>query len=376
MAVMKRKKIAIISDVLMEYGGAEKVVESFLKIFPEADLYALFIVPNARKRIEETYPKITIHTSVFQRLIRKDKISKYVSTIKIFSWIYWELLDLKKYDFIISSSHSFMSKNVKKGKNSFHLSYIHTPPRYLYDEFNEISWLKKMPWSWLFWPIKLILRKVDKKGAKGPDVLVANSNNVRERIKKYYGRESVVVYPAVEVGKINNEKNIAKKNYYVCLSRLVKQKGIDLAVKTFTRLKLSLKVIGNGDELIYLKKIASPNIEFIVNCDDEEKIKILSEARALVYTSKEEDFGIVPVEAMAVGVPVIAFRSGGVRETIVEGVTGLFFDDFTVESLSGAIKLFQKKHFTASDCKKQAEKFREDIFRKKIIGILNKGEKI
>jgi len=295
MAVMKRKKIAIISDVLMEYGGAEKVVESFLKIFPEADLYALFIVPNARKRIEETYPKITIHTSVFQHLIRKDKISKYVSIIKIFSWIYWELLDLKKYDFIISSSHSFMSKNVKKGKNSFHLSYIHTPPRYLYDEFNEISWLKKMPWSWLFWPIKLILRKVDKKGAKGPDVLVANSNNVRERIKKYYGRESVVVYPAVEVGKINNEKNIAKKNYYVCLSRLVKQKGIDLAVKTFTRLKLSLKVIGNGDELIYLKKIAGPNIEFIVNCDDEEKIKILSEARALVYTSKEEDFGIVPV---------------------------------------------------------------------------------
>lgn len=376
MAAMKRKKIAIISDVLMEYGGAEKVVESFLKIFPEADLYTLFIVPNARKRIEENYPKITIHTSIFQWLIRKNKISKHISIIKIFSWTYWELLDLRKYDFVISSSHSFMSKNVKKGNNSFHLSYVHTPPRYLYDEFNELSWLKNIPWSWLFWPIKLVLRSVDKKGAKGPDVLVANSNNVRDRIKKYYGRESVVVYPAVEVKKIKIGNKIGKKNYYVCLSRLVKQKGIDLAVKTFKKLKLPLKIVGNGDELIYLRKIAGSSIKFIENCNDEKKMKILSEAKALVYTSKEEDFGIVPVEAMAVGVPTIAFRSGGVKETIVEGVTGLFFDDFTIESLTGAIKLFQKKHFTASDCKKQAKKFREDIFRKKIIEILNRGERI
>lgn len=372
---MKRKKIAIISDVLMEYGGAEKVVESFLKIFPKADLYTLFIVPNARKRIEKIYPKITIHTSVFQWLIKKNKISKHISIIKIFSWTYWEFLDLRKYDFVISSSHSFMSKNVKKGENSFHLSYVHTPPRYLYDEFNELSWLKIKPWSWLFWPIKLVLRSVDKKGAKGPDVLVANSNNVKDRIKKYYNRESIVVYPAVEVGQIEAKKGTSKK-YYVCLSRLVKQKGIDLAVKTFTKLRLPLKIVGNGDELIYLKKIAGPTIKFIENCSDEKKIKILCEAKALVYTSKEEDFGIVPVEAMAAGVPVIAYKSGGVKETIIDGVTGLFFNDFTVESLAGAINLFEKRHFKISDCKNQAKKFREEIFREKIIGIINKSERI
>lgn len=373
---MKVKKVAIISDVLIEYGGAEKVVESFLKMFPEADLYTLFIVPNARKRIEENYPKITIHTSVFQWLIRKNQISKYISIIKVFSWIYWEFLDLKKYDFVISSSHSFMSKNVKKGTNSFHLSYVQTPPRYLYNEFNELSWLKKIPWSWLFWPIKLVLRNIDKKGAGGPDVLVANSNNVKDRIKKYYGRESVVVYPGVEVGKIKIKSKIVKNDYYVCLSRLVKQKGINLAVNTFTKLRLPLKIVGNGDELIYLKKIAGSTIKFIENCSDDKKMKVLRGAKALVYTSKEEDFGIVPVEAMAVGVPVIAYRSGGVRETIIEGVTGLFFNDFTVESLTGAIHLFEKRHFKISDCKKQAKKFREEIFRKKIIGIINKGERI
>lgn len=372
---MKRKKIAIVSDVLMEYGGAEKVVESFLKIFPEVDLYTLFIVPNARKRIEKTYPKVKIHTSIYQRLIRKNKISKYISIIKIFSWTYWEFLDLKKYDYIISSSHSFMSKNVKKGNNSFHLSYVHTPPRYLYDEFNELNWLKNVPWRWLFWPIKMALRNVDKKGAENPDVLVANSNNVKERIKKYYNRESVTVYPAVEVDQIKGKMRTNKK-YYVCLSRLVKQKGIDLAVKTMTRLGLSLKIVGNGDELINLKKIAGSKIKFIKECSDRRKIKILSGAKALIYTSKEEDFGIVPVEAMAVGVPVIAYKSGGVKETIIDGKTGLYFDNFTEESLIKTIALFEKKHFKISVCKKQANKFRENIFRRKILSIINKGEKV
>lgn len=370
----KIKKIAIISDVLMEYGGAENVVESFLKIFPKADLYTLFIVPDARKKVEKNYPEITIHTSVFQWLIRKNQVSKYISIIKVFSWIYWQFLDLKEYDIVISSSHSFMSKNVNKGSNAFHLSYVHTPPRYLYDEFNELNWIKKRPWNWLFWPIKLILKTIDKKGAEGPDVLVTNSNNVKKRIKKYYGRESVVVYPAVEVGKIKNKNE--EKNYYVCLSRLVKQKGIDLAIKAFTELRLPLVVVGDGDELRYLKKIAGPTIKFIGNCSDRKKIEILRGAKALIYTSKEEDFGIVPVEAMAAGVPVIAYNSGGVKETIIEGITGLFYNDFTVDSLTRAINLFKNKFFKVSDCKKQAKKFREEVFREQILKIIKKNERI
>jgi len=360
------RRVAVVSDVMMGYGGAERVVEELLNIFPSADLYTLFIVPSAREKLKEKYPKTVVHTSIFQAFINKDEVSKYVSIIKFFSWIYWEIVDLKRYYLIISSSHSFMSKNVKKGKNAFHLAYIHTPPRYLYKEFCEIGIIRSFPLNVILWPIMEFLRWIDRRGSKKPNVLVANSKNVQSRIRKYYELESVVIYPPVEV--FSQER--LKGNYFVCLSRLVKQKGIDLAVKVCSKNNIPLVVIGDGDEMVNLRKISGSTIKFVGNCEDIEKFKILAEAKALIYTSREEDFGMVPVEALKVGTPVIAYNSGGVGETVVDGKNGVMFDDFSEISLDRAIERFNRLKISVSMCKKSVKKFSTNIFRKKIMNLI------
>lgn len=358
--MLKSQKIALVSDTVSG-GGAEKVLMTFLSMFPESDLYTLYIYPEARKRINQQFPKVKIKTSVFQFLIKKNKVSKYISIIKFFSWIYWECLDLVKYNLIISSSHSYMSKNVKKGIGAKHLSYIHTPPRFLYDEYCEIRLAKKIPLGWL--------RQIDKNGSKRPDKLIANSENVRKRIKKYYKRDAQVVYPPVKIGSKNGE-NI-KKEYFICLSRLVKQKGIALAVDFCTKNNLPLYVVGDGDEYYFLKKRAGKTIKFFRKCNDKRKMKLLAQAKALIYPSIEEDFGIVPVEAMSVGTPVIGFASGGVKETIENGLTGVLFYKHSIESLEKAINKFNDLKWNQNICYQQAKKFSEKIFVMKIKELIN-----
>ncbi len=359
MPEIKKNKVAIVSDVVMRQGGAEKVLMAFLEMFPEADLYSLFVVPGARQEIKKRFPKVKICTSIFQNLVRSDKVSKYISLIKFVSWIYWESLGLKKYDLVISSSHSFMSKNVKKREGARHLAYVHTPPRFLYDEFCEIGLAKKLPLGWL--------RIIDKNGSKRPDVMVVNSENVAKRVKKYYQRESVLVYPPVEVELKNNLK---KKNYYVCLSRLVKQKGIDLAVRTCTKYGLPLVVMGDGDEFKNLKKIAGKTVKFFRKCDDKKKELLLAGAKALIYTSIEEDFGMVPVEALKLGVPVVAFKSGGVKEVIADGINGVFFGKFEEENLKLAIDRLDKIKIEKKTCMESVKNYSFYTFKKQILKIL------
>jgi len=365
-----KHKVAIVADVVMEYGGAEKVTESLLKMFPKADLYTLFIVPAARKKISDKFPRVTIHTSPFQAFIKTNRVSRYISVIKIISWIYWELLNLKKYNLIISSSHSFMSKNVKKGEKAFHLSYIHTPPRYLHNEFSEIRIIKKFPLNILLWPILKVLKWIDRKGATRPDIIVVNSKNVRQRVKDYYKSNAVIVYPPVEV-KVPKKMD-KKKRYYVCLSRLVKQKGISLAVETCTNNQLPLVVIGDGDELKTLTKKAGPGVNFINKCNDNQKFKIISQARALIYTSKEEDFGIVPVEALKLGIPVIAYASGGVKESVIHKKNGVFFTNFDQENLLEAIKLFESLNITKKECIESVKKYSFNTFSNQITNLIPK----
>lgn len=363
-----KHKVAVVADVIMEYGGAEKVTENLLKMFPKADLYTLFIVPAARKKISDRFPRVTIHTSPFQAFIKTNRVSRYISVIKIISWIYWELLNLKKYNLIISSSHSFMSKNVKKGEKAFHLSYIHTPPRYLHNEFSEIRIIKKFPLNILLWPILKVLKWIDRKGATRPDIIVVNSKNVRQRVKDYYKSNAVVVYPPVEV-KVPKKMD-KKKRYYVCLSRLVKQKGIDLAVKTCTENNLPLVVVGDGGELPSLRKIAGPSIKFIRKCGDIQKFNILSQAKALIYTSREEDFGIVPVEALKLGIPVIAYASGGVKESVIHRENGVLFKNFNQEGLIDAMKLLENLCITKKDCMDSAKKYSFKTFSNQLTNLI------
>jgi glycosyltransferase involved in cell wall biosynthesis len=362
------KKVAVAADIVLKYGGAEKVLESFLNMFPESDLYTLFITPGARLNIARKFPKVNIHTSPFQILVKNDSVSKYISIIKLISWIYWEQLNLKNYDLVVSSSHSFMSKNVKKEKGAIHLSYIHTPPRFLYKEFCELNFIKRFPLNLFLLPVFVFLRKIDYWGSKRPDIIVVNSNNVKDRVEKYYKRNATVVYPAIEVIKCSNVK---KEKYFVCLSRLVKQKGIALAVETCTKYKIPLVVLGDGDELEYLKKIAGETIEFKNNCDDLEKTKILAGARGLIYPSIEEDFGIVPVEAGKLGIPVVAYKSGGVQETVKDGVNGILFKEYTVLGLKKALDRLDKSLIGEKVCKESAKKYSFEIFKNQITDLLS-----
>lgn len=359
------KKTALLQDIVCSTGGAELVLEVFLEMFPDCDLYTLFIVSDKRKKIEKCFPDVKIHVSIFQKLINNNNVPKFISVIKLLSWVYWKSLNLKKYDLIISSSHSYGSKNISKNKNGLHISYIHTPPRYLYSEFNEIGLIRKFPFNFLFLPIKYFLRWIDQKGSDNIDVLIANSKNVQKRIKKYYKKESVIIYPPVRM--LKSKTTLTGNDYFICLSRLVKQKGIDLAVKTCTELNLPLMVVGDGPEFKKMKKIAGKNVKFIRNCSDKDKGDLLASAKALIYLSIEEDFGIVPVEAMSVGTPVIAFNSGGVNETVINNKTGILFDNYSEEGLRVAIDGFNKINLNSDDCIKQAKNFEVGTFKKRFL---------
>lgn len=359
-------KVAIVADCLIKYGGAERVVDSLLKMYPNSDLYTLFITPEARLKIKKIFPKVNIYTSWNQIFVKRENISRYISIIKLWSNCYWRSLNLNKYDLILSSSHSFGSKNIVN-YDGLHVSYIHTPPRFLYDEFSEIGWVKKWPMKMILSPIWSYLRKLDIEGSKRP-LMVANSKNVAKRIKKYYNRQPLVIYPPVKINEFT--KNTVKENYYVCLSRLVKQKGIDLAVKVCTKNNWPLIVIGNGPEIKWLKKESGKNVSFVENCNDKQKEVILRKAKALIYLSIEEDFGIVPIESMSEGTPVIGIASGGVKETIINKKTGILFYERTEFALEKAIREFNQKKWSQDLCRNQAEKFSEKIFINKLSNLI------
>ena len=194
------------------------------------------------------------------------------------------------------------------------------------------------------------------------------SNFVQSRVKKYYSKNSVVIYPPVNVDKFYVSDKVG--DYFFMAGRLVSYKRFDLAVRAFNKNGLPLKIVGIGSELDKLKKIAGKNIEFLGLVSDEKLAELYSNARACIFP-QEEDFGIVPLESMASGRPVIAFRAGGAMETVVENKTGIFFDEQTPESLQIAIERFNNLDFKPEDCRKQAEKFDIEVFKENISKILN-----
>lgn len=361
-----KRRVAIVHDVFIEQGGAERVLLTLLSLFPGADVYVPLMTPEAREILKKAGAgKIT--SSVFNSI---PFIHSASILLKPFLFWYWESLDLRVYDLVISSSHSFSSKAVITGPHTRHLSYIHTSPRYLYAEFNETQILKQPLFRTLLAPLLSWLRAKDFRAAQRPDALIANSKEVRGRIRKYYRRESKVIYPPVKIPRNLPRKLPVKQQYYLCFSRLAKQKGIDLAVQACTLLRRPLKVVGEGAEREYLESLAGDTVEFLGRVPDRELADIFAGAKAIIYPSLQEDFGLAPVEAMAHGVPVIAHHSGGVVESVVEGKTGLFFDDWTVERVEEAIKKFETMRFSPLACRKQAQQFSTAVFKKAFLKLV------
>ena len=368
-------KVAIVHDYLKEYGGAERVVETLLEIWPDAPVYTTVFLPEYlgphRTRVE----KWDIRPSILQNIPFKAKL---ISLFRFTAPIIFSLMDLTEYDVVIvSSAGTYTSPNfVRMNNKSTLVCYYHTPPRYLYGYPVANDWKNSIFRRMLFILGQIpmfFLRILDKKAAQIPDYLLANSKEVAGRIRRFYSRDSTVIYPPVEIPVL--EKNIRKENYYLAGSRVSRHKGHDVAIKAFNKLGLPLKIFGGtfaSYGLDQFKKDAGPNIEFLGEVTEKEKWELMKYAKGFIYPSEHEDFGIVPVEAMAAGTPVIALGQGGPLETIVEGKTGIFFNERTPESLIAAVKKFEGMKFKSEDCINQAKKFSKDRFKKEMLEFINK----
>ncbi len=368
-------KVALVHDYLREYGGAERVLEVLHEIWPDAPIFTAYVNLDAMgengKRFSPPAGGWDIRTSWLQKM---PFVNKLVSPFRIFAPMMFESFDLSEYDVVISSCNVYFSKAVITKPEALHISYIHTPPRYLYGYTTSYNY-KKHWWTRIGGEIiNHFLRIYDFEVSQRPDILVANSRNVQQRIKKFYRRGSVVIYPPVEINRKYKVSNIKGKDYYLSVNRLVRGKGVDVIVQACDELGLSLKIVGTGPELQNLKSLIvnhKSNIEFLGQVSDEELAKLYAGAKATIVASEDEDFGIVPVESMACGTPVIAPRAGGFLETIIDQKTGEYFINATAVELMKILEGFDPKNYQAEDCRKQAERFSKERFKKEILELVN-----
>lgn len=374
----KNLKIALVHDFLLYPGGAEKVLKSLSEIFSDAPIYTLLY---DKENMKEMFENKEIHTSFLQnfpKFIRKRHrylLPLYASAV--------ETYDFRDYDLIISSSGAW-SKGVVSRVYTKHIAYIHSPMRFIWDE-NE-KYLKRnsgLKSNFIVRQILSYLRIWDFQASKRPDLLIANSKYTQTRIFKYYRRDSGVIYPPVElVDKLFEQWVITpcskqkadEEKPFVIVSRLSVYKNVKLVVEAFNKLNLPLIVIGDGEEKENLEKIAGEKIEILGWVNDKKRNEILQNSRAFVFPS-EDDFGITCVEALALGLPVIALRKGGVREIVQEGITGEFFDAPTVEVLADGVRRFleNEKNYDKEKIKESAKKFSEAIFKQKIVEFIEKN---
>lgn len=356
-------KVVIVHDISLVFGGAERVLVSLLRMYPRADVYISFASQEYVQRLQRLTSGAII-LSPWNYWVRSEKIAKL---FKPFIVLWWRSIDLSGYNLVIASSHSYSSKSVLPPKKTAFIAYIHTPPRYLWGIYNETQWINHAPFRMILSPIISWMRRKDIESANNPHILIANSKVVQNRILHFYHRKSIVVYPPVYVPK---HVPVRHPEYYLCVSRLVKQKGVDIAIKACNQLHQSLVIVGSGSEEPYLKGIAGPTIKFFGFVPDAQMPHLYAGAKALLHFSTEEDFGISPVEAMAYGVPVIASDDGGVAETVLHGKTGLLFHSLSVSSAMNALQMFETRSFLPSDCRNQAKKYSENVFQKNIFAIM------
>lgn len=365
-------KVALVHDYLREYGGAERVVEVLHEIYPDAPLYTSFVDWNALGDHASRFKNWDIRTSWVQK---NWFVKKYHSPLRFLTPLVWESLDLRGFDVVISSSGWYMCRGVVTRPETLHISYIHHPPRnlYHYPTGRTQGILFKIYGTM----INPFLRMYDFATAQRVDYLIANSEETRRRIQKFYRRDAEVIYPPATIRKTVEEgmsltaekKSIKSKkpgNYFLSVGRLSYAKRIDLIIQACNELRLPLKVVGTGGEEDYLKSIAGSTIEFLGGVSDEKLGDLYSEAKALIFCALQEDFGMVPVEAMSYGTAVIALKQGGVKETVIEGKTGVFFDNPEIEEIVQAINTFiaTEEKMTPQLCYSQAEKFTKDVFIK------------
>lgn len=356
---MEEPKIALAHEFLTQYGGAERTIEAIAEIFTEAPIYTAKYdrkkIPSSINNRKIIYPKGL-----------GNKISEKLFFLLRMPTIFEEF-DFRDYDIVISSGTTW-NKGILTKPDQMHITYIHTPPRFLYKYSQEGTKWQKPPFKPFYSYIVNFLRLWDYVAAQRPDYIVTNSETTRKRIKKFYGRDAKIIYPPVEVNfKSEDGLKKAEAPYFLAIGRLSKYKNFDLLIKTFNKIKYPLVIAGTGIEERRLKSIAGSNIIF-KKVSDEEKNKLLDGCLGLINPVVDEDFGIVPVEAMAHGKPVLAHKSGGHLETIIEGETGLFFEKDNVDSLSEKLldfeQMIKNNKFDHEKIKTHAQKYSKERFKK------------
>ncbi len=374
MKQIKNLKVALVHDYLREYGGAERVVEALHEVFPDAPLYVSFTDFSVTGIHAQKFAGWDIRESWLTKI---PFYKKLFSPLRIFAPNYFSSFDLSDYDVVISSTNAYFSKAVKVGK-ALHISYCHTPARSLYGYTTMTDWKSNPIIRVGGTIINYFLRIKDVQVAQNNvDFFIANSQETKRRIQKFYRLDSTVIYPPIEVEKGRTFSKISqlpeKDGYFLVVGRIAASKHVDLAVQTATELGLNLKVVGSGKGLEYLKSIASNTVEFLDSVDDKTLFDLYENATALLYPAEDEDFGMVPIEAMGHGIPVVAHRSGGPLETIKEGENGYFFDEFTVASLSTAIKKIQTTKWNKQKMYEFALGFSKERFKKEITTFVEKA---
>ena len=365
-------KVALVHDYLKEYGGAERVLKTLSKMYPEAPIYTAFLVKGSTA--EKEFRNKEIYESWLAPLL---KIWKLYSPLRFLTPLVWRSFDLSEYDLVITSCSWYITRGFKVGPKTKVIAYCHTPPRWLYGYETSVGFTK-------YWPVKVysaivghFMRMYDFASAQKVDYWIANSKNVQDRIKKFYRRDSVVIYPPVDVEKIikvtSNKKPVTrnKNKYFLMVSRLVGAKGLEEAAKSFrNQSKYKLKIVGEAHGFSEvekrLKRLSGGNVELLGRVSDEELYELYAKAKGFIALARDEDFGMTVVEAQAAGTPVITFNGGGYKESVVDGVTGILIDDTDEKTIRDAVRRFNKMKWNKAKLQKQAKKFSKEQFIRRI----------
>lgn len=354
--------VLLAHDWLTGMRGGEKCLDVMCELFPRAPLYTLLAFPD---RVSATIAARDIRTSFLQRFPAVERryrhyLPFYPAAIRSFR--------LPPCDLVLSSSHA-VAKGIRPPAGALHISYIHTPMRYVWDMYDQYFGPDRTgPVERLF--ISMVARHLqrwDVRSNSGVHHFIANSEHVRDRVRRHYGRDATVIHPPVDVDRFPLSET--DDGYFLVLSALVPYKRVDIAVDAFTRMGLPLRVIGDGPERDALERRAGATVRFDGRADDSAVVDAYRGCRALVFPG-EEDFGIVPVEAMAAGKPVLAFGKGGATETVVEGRTGLLFGEQTAESLQAAVRRFGDCRFDPRAIRAHAERFRREVYRERMTAFI------
>ena len=352
-------KIAIVHDWFEVFGGAEKTVIAIAEMFPKADLYTMIFNDD---KFAQYFAPSKVHTSYLQKLPSFLK-TKHRLLLPIIPQAI-ESYDLSEYDIVISSSSAF-SKNIITSDKTLHICYCHSPMRFAWDYWPQ--YVDELGYGPIrkFIASKLIhnLRQWDSNGSSRVDVWLTNSKTSQKRIAKYYRKKSEIIYPPADLeGSFVSKK---KGNYYITLATLTPYKKIEAAIEAFNISGKKLFVIGDGPDRKRLEKMAAKNIRFAGFVKEKKKWELIAASKGLIFP-QEEDFGIAPIDAMACGTPVIAYKKGGVLETVLPGKTGVFFGSQTAEAINKAIAKSETIDWQASAMRKHALGFSKKIFQKNL----------